>query len=97
MGNFLTELPTKILYNRITGKIRSSLELQLILDAAVTEVRAFLKSDRVKIYKFDAQGNGQVIAEALNSDRLPALKGLHFPAGDIPPQARELFLKARVR
>lgn len=85
------------LLNRITSKIRQSLELQEILDAAVTEVQAFLKSDRVKIYQFDADGNGQVIAEAINGDRLPSLKGLHFPAGDIPPQARELFLKARVR
>ncbi len=85
------------LLNRITSKIRRSLELQSILDAAVIEVRAFIKSDRVKIYKFDANGNGQVIAEALNGDCLPSLKGLHFPAGDIPPQARELFLKARVR
>ena len=85
------------LLNRITSKIRRALELQEILDAAVTEVRAFLKSDRVKIYKFDTNGNGQVIAESLNGDRLPSLKGLHFPAGDIPPQARELFLKARVR
>ena len=85
------------LLNQITSKIRQSLELQVILDTAVTEVRAFLKSDRVKIYKFDGDGNGQVIAEAINGDRLPSLKGLHFPAGDIPPQARELFLKARVR
>lgn len=85
------------LLNRITSKIRRSLELQSILDTAVTEVRAYLKSDRVKIYRFDADGNGQVIAEALNGDCLPSLRGLHFPAGDIPPQARELFLKARVR
>lgn len=85
------------LLNRITSRIRQSLELHEVLDAAVTEVRAFLKSDRVKVYKFDADGNGQVIAEARNSDRLPTLKGSHFPAGDIPPQARELFLKARVR
>ena len=85
------------LLNRITSRIRQSLELQEVLDTAVTEVRAFLKSDRVKIYKFDADGNGQVIAEARNRDLLPSLKGLHFPAGDIPPQARELFLKARVR
>lgn len=85
------------LLRQINSKIRQSLELQEILDAAVTEVRAFLKSDRVKIYKFDEDGNGQVIAEAIDGDRLPTLKGLHFPAGDIPPQARELFLKARVR
>lgn len=85
------------LFNTITRKIRQSLELQEILETAVTEVQIFLKSDRVKIYQFDADGHGQVIAEAINKNRLPSLKGLHFPAGDIPPQARELFLKARVR
>ncbi|BAY83698.1 GAF sensor signal transduction histidine kinase [Calothrix parasitica NIES-267] len=85
------------LLNRITRKIRQSLELPEILDAAVKEVRAFLKTDRVKIYKFDEDGNGQVIAESINGNCLPSLKGLHFPAGDIPPQARELFLKARIR
>ncbi|MDJ0734339.1 MAG: ATP-binding protein [Nostocaceae cyanobacterium] len=85
------------LLNRITSHIRQSLELQTILDTTVTEVRSFLETDRVKIYKFDRQGNGEVIAESIYGDRLPSLKGLHFPAGDIPPQARELFCKARVR
>ena len=83
--------------SRITNQVGQSLELQTILDVAVEEIRAFLKSDRVKVYRFDGDGNGQVIAESINGDRLPSLKGLHFPAGDIPPQARELFLKARVR
>ncbi len=85
------------LLNRITTNIRQSLELQTVLNTAVTEVRDFLKSDRVKIYKFDEDGNGQVVAESIDGDRLPSLMGLHFPAGDIPPQARELFLKAKVR
>lgn len=85
------------LLNRITSKIRESLELQTVLNTAVSEVRAFLNSDRVKIYKFDEDGNGQVIAESIKEDRLPPLIGLHFPAGDIPPQGRELFLKAKVR
>ncbi|MEO1133364.1 MAG: GAF domain-containing protein, partial [Cyanobacteria bacterium J06639_1] len=82
---------------RISSRIRRSLELQEILDAAVAEVRDFLGTDRVKIYRFDADGHGQVIAESIAGDRLPSLKGLYFPAGDIPPQARELFQKARVR
>ncbi|MDY6937045.1 MAG: ATP-binding protein [Cyanobacteriota bacterium] len=85
------------LLTRITSHIRASLELQKILDTTVIEVRSFLKVDRVKIYKFDSQGNGQVIAESRKGDRLASLSGLHFPAGDIPPQARELFCKARVR
>ena len=83
--------------NRMTSRIRESLDLQAILDATVTEVRSFLTTDRVKIYKFDPDGNGLVIAESIYRERLPSLKGLYFPAGDIPPQARELFCKARVR
>ena len=85
------------LLSRIATHIRESLELQNILDTTVIEVRDFLKVDRVKIYKFDPEGNGQVIAESRGGDRLPSLAGLHFRAGDIPPQARELFCKARVR
>ena len=81
----------------IATHIRESLELQKILDTTAIEVRSFLQVDRVKIYKFDPEGNGQVIAESRRGDRLASLVGLHFPAGDIPPQARELFRKARVR
>ena len=86
-----------VLLNRIVSHIRQSLDLQAILDTTVAEVRAFLNTDRAKIYKFDEDGNGQVIAESIYCDRLPSLLGLHFPAGDIPPQARELFCKARAR
>ncbi len=62
----------------LTGKIKQSLELQSVLDTAVAEVRTFLKSDRVKIYQFDSDGNGKVVAESINGDRFPSLKGLHF-------------------
>ncbi|TAD74979.1 MAG: GAF domain-containing protein [Oscillatoriales cyanobacterium] len=81
----------------ITGRIRQSLNLPEILDATVEEVRAFLETDRVKIYQFSAEGHGTVVAESLNPTQLPSLKGLHFPADDIPPYARELFVQARQR
>lgn len=85
------------LLNRMTTRIRHSLELQEILSATVAEVRSFLKTDRVKIYRFQSDGTGQVIAEAIHNQRLPSLLGLHFPATDIPPYAREMFVKARQR
>jgi light-regulated signal transduction histidine kinase (bacteriophytochrome) len=83
--------------NRMTNRIRQSLELQEILSATVTEVRAFLDTDRVKVYRFEPDGVGQVIAESVCQNRLPSLLNLHFPAGDIPPPAREMFVKARQR
>jgi light-regulated signal transduction histidine kinase (bacteriophytochrome)/ActR/RegA family two-component response regulator len=63
----------------------------------VTAVRDFLATDRVKIYQFQPDLHGFVIAEALNGDRLPSLLDLHFPADDIPSYARELYLRLRVR
>lgn len=82
---------------RIVNRIRRSLELEEILSATAAEVRSLLGTDRVKIYKFHPDSSGQVIAESINDNRLPSLLGLNFPADDIPPHARELFIKSRVR
>jgi light-regulated signal transduction histidine kinase (bacteriophytochrome) len=85
------------LLSQITTQINRSLELPEILATAVAQVRAFLGADRVKIYQFQPDFHGLVIAEALNGDRLPSLLNLHFPADDIPPYARELYLRSRAR
>jgi GAF domain-containing protein len=68
------------LLNRMTNRIRQSLELPQVLSATVTEMRSFLKMDRVKVYRFLPDGTGQVIAESVDQERLPSLAGLHFPA-----------------
>jgi light-regulated signal transduction histidine kinase (bacteriophytochrome) len=97
----LTEKPLTIdesnLLRRITQQVRRSLELDDILRTTVNEVRAFLGSDRVKIYKFHADGSGEVVAEAIHEQRLPSLLGLNFPADDIPPYARQLFVEVQTR
>ncbi|HAJ58243.1 MAG TPA: histidine kinase [Cyanobacteria bacterium UBA8543] len=85
------------LLHRITSRIRQSLELQEILSVTAAEVRSLLQTDRVKVYRFHPDGSGQVIAESIVDNRLPSLIGLNFPAGDIPPQAREMFVKAHQR
>ncbi|MEG4587563.1 EAL domain-containing protein [Microcoleus sp. MOSTC5] len=90
-------LEQEILLNRITNRIRNSLELQEILMTTTREIRSFLASDRVKIYRFESDGSGEVIAESINGDSLSSLLGLRFPPGDIPNSAREMFLKARQR
>ncbi|MBD1909222.1 MULTISPECIES: GAF domain-containing protein [unclassified Leptolyngbya] len=85
------------LLHRIANRIRQSLDLETILSTTAAEVRAYLESDRVKIYQFQPDGHGIVVSEALQGDRLPSLLGLHFPADDIPRYARELFVRARQR
>lgn len=52
--------------------------------------------DRVMIYRFDEQYNGEVFAEDCREDLEPFL-GLHYPHTDIPPQARELYIKNQLR
>jgi light-regulated signal transduction histidine kinase (bacteriophytochrome) len=85
------------LINRITHQIRQSLELEEILKATAEEIRSFLETDRVKVYRFDPEGHGTVVAEARGGERLPSLLGLTFPAGDIPEEARRLFRSAQAR
>ncbi|PWB27381.1 ATP-binding protein [Flavobacterium sp. HTF] len=52
--------------------------------------------DRVMIYRFDEQYNGEVFAESCREDLEPFL-GLHYPHTDIPAQARELYIKNQLR
>ncbi|MBX9656893.1 response regulator [bacterium] len=59
-------------------------------NTAAQEVRRMTGFDRVMIYRFDRTWNGEVISEAKREDLEPFL-GLHYPASDIPRQARELY------
>jgi len=52
--------------------------------------------DRVMIYRFDEEYNGEVFAESCREDLEPFL-GLHYPHTDIPAQARELYIKNQLR
>jgi len=64
--------------------------------AAVRQVRAFTGYDRVVAYRFDGDGPGEVIAEDVAPGWEPWL-GLWFPAIDVPPQARRLYLQNWIR
>lgn len=61
-----------------------------------TEIRRISRFDRVKIYRFDKDWNGEVIAESKKAD-VASYLGLFFPESDIPKQARELYVRNRVR
>ena len=84
-------LSEKFLY-KIINLIQQDSVFSELLMAIAEQTRDFLAVDRVKIYQFSEDGNGQVIAESIFNHRLPSLLGLHFPASDIPAQAREEYL-----
>lgn len=59
-------------------------------------VRSIIHFDRVMVYRFDADWDGEVIAES-RSPVAGSYLGHRFPAGDIPPQARALYVKNPLR
>ncbi|MCU0551396.1 MAG: GAF domain-containing protein [Leptolyngbya sp. Prado105] len=85
------------LFGRVTQWIRRSKSLSELLAVISQEVGTVLKCDRVKIYQFNADETGTVVAEWIREQRLPSLLGLTFPADDIPTEARELFVKTGAR
>ncbi len=75
------------------SKLGSIGELAEMLASFIQELSGI---DRVKVYQFDKDWNGEVIAEA-KVPEMPSYLGLHFPHTDIPKQARELYQRNRVR
>ena len=59
-------------------------------------VKRTIGFDRVKLYLFDEDWNGTVVAED-KEDFMPSYKNLRFPSTDIPKQARALYVLNKVR
>jgi light-regulated signal transduction histidine kinase (bacteriophytochrome) len=65
-------------------------------DSVTQMIRDLTGFDRVMVYRFAQDWSGEVIAEARADNMTPYL-GLHYPATDIPAQARALYLENRIR
>lgn len=64
--------------------------ISALLKGAALEVKKLINYDRIMIYKFLEDGHGEVVAEEKEADLEPFF-GLHYPASDIPKQARALY------
>lgn len=78
------------LTHALVRRIGVETELDNLAKAGARLVRTMLGYDRVMIYQFLHNGAGRVIAEAKRAD-LQSFLGQHFPASDIPYQARRLY------
>lgn len=83
IGDFLREVND-------AGSIESLAEL------ACRQVRTVTGYGRVIVYKFDRDGHGHVMAED-KQEEYASYMGQHFPATDIPAQARKLYTMSRLR
>lgn len=85
-----------IYMQRAVTHILSTNDLETAFQTAVDEVRRISGFDRVKLYSFDEDWNGEVVAES-RAEHMESYLGLHFPASDIPAQARALYVRTPSR
>lgn len=81
---------------KFTDILKQATGLQQLCQSVTDEIRTITGYDRVMVYKFDAQYNGEVYAES-KREELESFFGLHYPHTDIPVQARELYLRNLMR
>lgn len=78
------------------GRVAARERIEDVHQGAVEQLRNLIGFDRVLIYRFLPDGSGEVIAESRSDDIAP-LMGLRFPESDIPAQARDLYVRNRMR
>ncbi|OJH40896.1 ATP-binding protein [Cystobacter ferrugineus] len=78
------------------ARLKVATSLDELYRIAASVVRRLTGFDRVLIYQFDPEGNGTVVAED-REEHLDTYLGLHYPASDIPRQARQLYLRNWLR
>jgi light-regulated signal transduction histidine kinase (bacteriophytochrome) len=77
-------------------KVNDSASIESLSQLACQQVRAVTGFGRVMVYRFDHDGHGHVVAES-RDEGYHSYLGQHFPAGDIPAQARELYTLSHIR
>jgi chemotaxis family two-component system sensor kinase Cph1 len=87
-SNLLGDLQKTV--GRSLSQMLGDSNLGQLLHRAAGQIKTIIGYDRVMIYKFQSDGHGEVVAEERN-ENLNSWLGLHYPASDIPKQARELY------
>ncbi|CDO69279.1 hypothetical protein BN946_scf185042.g181 [Trametes cinnabarina] len=77
---------------QINEQLGAAPDLETFVQVTAGLVKDLTQFHRVLVYQFDEGWNGQVVAELVDWNQTHDLfRGLHFPASDIPAQARELY------
>ncbi len=73
-------------------KIRESIEIEEIANTSVTEIRKFLRCDRVIVYQFNPDHSGTIIAESVNNE-FQSLLNLKITDTFFQKEGKEKYLK----
>lgn len=77
-------------------KVNQPASIPEMSELAARRVREVSGFGRVLVYQFDADGHGRVLAES-KRDGYESYLGQHFPASDVPAQARALYTLSPIR
>ncbi len=88
--------PLHALARRAVPALQRARSVDELCGLAVTELKRLTGFGRCLAYRFDAEGHGEVLAEAVD-DGYDRYAGHRFPASDIPPQARALYCLNYIR
>ena len=77
-------------------KINQPASIPEMSELAARRVREVTGYGRVLVYQFDTDGHGRVLAES-KEDGYESYLGQHFPASDVPAQARALYTLSPIR
>lgn len=86
--------PRRVSYRTVraaVGRLNETRSIAQLCERLTYEIRELTGFDRVMVYRFDEDWNGEVVAEDKREDLNPLL-GLHYPSSDISDQARQLYL-----
>ncbi|MGE3993751.1 HWE histidine kinase domain-containing protein, partial [Pseudorhodoplanes sp.] len=80
----------------LIARLKTVAKVDELCNRTARYLRGALGYDRVMVYRFAHDGSGHVMTEA-KAPQLDTFLGRHFPASDIPRQARELYLRNTIR
>jgi two-component system, chemotaxis family, sensor kinase Cph1 len=80
----------------VTATLEAAPDLLRTCQVAARELRRLTGFERIMVYRFLEDGSGHVFAEDKVAD-ISSLLNHHYPASDIPRQARELYIRNPIR
>lgn len=84
------QAPIYSLARHVVPQMQRTSSVQAVCEVVTAEMKRLTGFGRCLIYRFDADGHGEVLAEAIDPG-YESYQRHHFPAADIPAQARELY------
>ena len=90
------EAPIYSLTRVFLPRLQEADSVRQLTQLAADEMKRLTGFGRCLVYRFEDEGHGEVLAEAID-EGYDSYSGHRFPAGDIPQQARALYLLNQFR